>query len=51
MYNFQELKEILTLEYFTIEQINFIALKLIDKRNYSLYLQSVMASDMKKIKS
>ena len=51
MYNFQELLEILTLDYFTREQINYIAIKLIDKNSHSFYLQSVMAGDIKKINS
>ena len=49
MYNFQELLEILTLDYFTREQINYIAIKLIDKNSHSFYLQSVMSADIKKI--
>jgi hypothetical protein len=49
-YNFTELLEILTLEYFSREQINYIAMKLIDKDCNSIYLQSVMAGDLKTIK-
>jgi hypothetical protein len=49
-FNFTELLEILTLEYYTREQINYLAMKLIDKNCNSIYLQSVMAGDLKTIK-
>ena len=49
-YNFDDLLKILTLEYFSREQINYIAMKLIDKDCNSIYLQSVMAGDLKAIK-
>jgi hypothetical protein len=50
-YNFQDLLTMLTEEYFTREQINYLAMKLSDPKCNSIYLQSVMHSDIKAIKS
>ena len=51
-FNIQDMTKLLggSEVYFTVEQINFICIKLIDPKSYSLYLQSVMATDMKIIK-
>lgn len=52
MFNFNELFLLLgKLEYFTKEQIEFIVLKLNNNNAYSLYLQQVISSDIKKLKS
>ncbi len=48
---YPELLKLLTLEYFTEEQIKYIFLKLRDPTFHSFYLHSCMQSDIKKIKS
>ena len=48
-YSLEEIKKIFKSEYFTPEQQNFICMLLIDPKSNSIYLQSVMSADMKRI--
>jgi hypothetical protein len=49
MYSYKNLLILLTLEYFTEEQIRYLSLKLNDSEYHSFYMHSVMHEDIKLI--
>ena len=49
MYSYKNLLILLTLEYFTEEQIRYLSLKLNDTEYHSFFLHSVMHDDIKLI--